>query len=120
PGIEAIRHQVELDTLAGENRLDRLDEAARENQWPEALCELAEPGAYLDVLDEVGDRFIERRADRRHLRLHQLAVRERAAERVLRRAPHVAVAEALEQHPLRVANGDGAVPVEHEPHGRRG
>src|SRR6185437_4866897 len=45
--VDAVRDDVDGDPLAGEERLDRLVEPAREDERPEALDERAEARAHL-------------------------------------------------------------------------
>src|SRR5207302_88967 len=78
--VDPVRDQLDLDALAREHRLDRLVEAARQNEWAEALGDPAEAGADLHRGDEEGNCLLERRGDRRHLGLHHLTMRVRRAE----------------------------------------
>jgi len=113
-----VRQHLELDALAGEHGLDQLVEAGRDHGRPVRLRELAQAVAHLDVLDDPGRHIGDRRGDRGELERDLLVQGEVVADARLQLGEDRRVAEAVDHLDERVADGDGAVPVEHEAHGR--
>src|SRR5438094_40158 len=113
--VESVRPELDRveHSLPFEQRLDRLVEAARDDQRPPLTCELSEPGPDLRVLEQPLDYLLERRRHRRELRRDHLVQSHRLPERTFDPRVDPPVAELLEDEVERVHLGDGAVPVQY-------
>src|SRR5207248_6375768 len=90
PELDRVEHSHPL-----EQRLDRLVEAARDDQRPPLTCELSEPGPDLRVLEQPADDLLERRRHRLELGGDHFVQRHRLPERTLDPRVDLAVAELL-------------------------
>jgi len=115
--LDAVREHLELDALAGEHGRDQLVEAGGDHRRPMSLGELVQTVSDLDVLDDPRDHLGERGRDRRELERDLLVQRQVVPDARLELGQDRGIAEAVDHLDERVADGDGAVPVEHQPHG---